>query len=109
MNKHIFHGKWHEMKGRMKQGWGSFKGNELVRIKGNGEEIYGILQKHYGYTKVEVRKCIKNFIRSASVQHFRALAQRSKTLISKSIQEHPYKAVTAALLAGVLMGNLSNR
>ena len=30
-------------------------------IEGNHQEIYGTLQKHYGYTKEEAEKAVKDF------------------------------------------------
>lgn len=61
MNKDIFEGKWEEVKGKMKQAWGKFTDDDLTEIEGNQQEIYGKLQKHYGYTKDQAEKAIKEF------------------------------------------------
>lgn len=61
MNKDIFEGKWEEVKGRMKQVWGKLTDDDLKQIEGNQQEIFGKLQKHYGYSEEQVKKAIKDF------------------------------------------------
>lgn len=61
MNKDIFEGKWEEVKGKMKQAWGKLTDDDFLAIKGNQQEIYGRLQKHYGYTKDQAEKAIRDF------------------------------------------------
>ena len=59
MNKDIFQGKWEEMKGKMKKQWGKLTDNDFTEIEGNNQEIFGKLQKHYGYSKDEAEKALK--------------------------------------------------
>ena len=61
MNKDIFQGKWEEVKGQMKKTWGKFTDDDLKQIEGNQQEIFGKLQKHYGYSKDQAEKAIKDF------------------------------------------------
>lgn len=61
MNKDIFQGKWEELKGHMKKTWGKLTDDDLKQIEGNQQEIFGKLQKHYGYTKEQAEKAIKDF------------------------------------------------
>lgn len=61
MNKDIFEGKWDEVCGKMRQLWGKLTDDDFQQIKGNQQEIYGKLQKHYGYTKDEAEKAVKDF------------------------------------------------
>ncbi len=56
MNKEIFKGKWNEIKGKLKQKWGKLTDDDLAVIEGKHEEVYGFLQKHYGYTKDQINK-----------------------------------------------------
>lgn len=62
MNKDIFEGKWEETKGKMKQVWGKLTDDDYTTIEGNHQEIYGTLQKHYGYTKDEAKKSVDQFL-----------------------------------------------
>lgn len=61
MNKDIFEGKWEEIKGKMKQSWGKITDNGFKEIEENQQEIFGRLQKYYGYTKDEAEKAVKDF------------------------------------------------
>ncbi|MCX7114756.1 MAG: CsbD family protein [Gammaproteobacteria bacterium] len=63
MNKDIFEGKWEEIKGKVKQAWGKLTDDDLEQIKGNQQEIYGKLQKHYGYDKERAEKAIKELLK----------------------------------------------
>jgi uncharacterized protein YjbJ (UPF0337 family) len=51
MNKDIFDGKWKEMRGQFKELWGKITDNELEQAAGNSEQIVGLLQQKYGYTR----------------------------------------------------------
>ncbi|MFJ1268321.1 CsbD family protein [Legionella lytica] len=64
MNKDIFDGSWNEVSGKMKQMWGKLTDDDLKKIEGNHEEIYGKLQKHYGYTMDGARKLVRDFQKS---------------------------------------------
>ena len=51
MNKDIFEGKWKEMRGQIKEWWGKLTDDELDQANGNAEQIVGLLQQKYGYTR----------------------------------------------------------
>ncbi|MEI6095213.1 MAG: CsbD family protein [Gammaproteobacteria bacterium] len=61
MNKDIFEGKWEETKGKMKQLWGKLTDDDFKVIEGNHQEIFGILQKHYGHSKDQAESAVKDF------------------------------------------------
>lgn len=61
MNKDIFEGTWEEIKGQMKQLWGKLTDDDFKIIEGNHQEIFGTLQKHYGYTKEQAEKAVREF------------------------------------------------
>lgn len=45
MNKEIFEGKWHELKGKVKEKWGKLTDDEITRIGGDWEQMVGHLEK----------------------------------------------------------------
>lgn len=51
MNKDIFEGKWKEMRGQLKEWWGQLTDDELDQAAGNTEQVIGLLQQKYGYTR----------------------------------------------------------
>lgn len=51
MNQDIFEGKWKEMRGQVKEWWGKLTDDDLDRVSGKADQIIGLLQQKYGYTK----------------------------------------------------------
>ena len=51
MNNDIVEGKWKEMRGQVKEWWGKLTDDELEQANGNAEQIVGLLQQKYGYTR----------------------------------------------------------
>ncbi len=44
-------GSWTEMKGKIKERWGKLTDDDLKVIEGRRDQLAGLLQKRYGYTK----------------------------------------------------------
>lgn len=61
MNKDIIKGNWHEAKGKIMQTWARITKDEVLRMKGNSEELAGLLEKKYGYDRDRADKEISNF------------------------------------------------
>ena len=59
--KDQFEGNWHEVAGKVLKTWGKLTKNDLLRIEGNIEELRGLLQKKYGYTKEKTDQEIIKF------------------------------------------------
>lgn len=51
----IILGKWHELKGQVRQQWGKITDDDLTRMSGKTEELVGILQQRYGYGKAQAK------------------------------------------------------
>jgi len=62
MNEDIFKGNWEIIKGKLKQAWGKLTDDDIQDIKGNQEEIFGKLQKHYGYSKEKAKEEVNRFL-----------------------------------------------
>ena len=60
----ILQGKWHELKGQVKQQWGKLTDDDLTKLSGKQEELAGVLQKRYGYGKEKAELEINNWLRS---------------------------------------------
>jgi len=56
MNSDIFEGKWKEMKGQIKEQWGKLTDDDLEQAAGNAEQIVGLLQQKYGYTREQAEE-----------------------------------------------------
>ncbi len=62
MAQDILKGKWHEMKGKVKQQWGKLTDDDITRINGSVEMLSGRLQQVYGYHKNQAEKEIEGFL-----------------------------------------------
>jgi len=51
MNKDIFEGKWKEMRGQVKEWWGKLTDDDLETVGGKYDQLLGLLQQKYGYTR----------------------------------------------------------
>jgi len=56
MNQDIFEGKWKEMRGKVKEMWGKLTDDDLEQVNGKADQLVGILQQKYGYTKEQAEK-----------------------------------------------------
>jgi uncharacterized protein YjbJ (UPF0337 family) len=59
MNEDILKGNWKQMTGKMRQWWGKLTDDELEQIAGKRDELAGLLQERYGYTKEEAHREIE--------------------------------------------------
>lgn len=51
--KDILQGKWHELKGKVRGQWGKLTDDDLTKLSGKTEELAGVLQQRYGYSKAQ--------------------------------------------------------
>ena len=62
MNRDILAGKWKEMKGRVKEQWGKITDDELDRAEGRADQMVGLLQQRYGYTREKAAEEYDRFL-----------------------------------------------
>ena len=65
VNQDILEGKWHELKGLVRQQWGKLTDDDVERLSGKMEELSGILQQKYGYNKAKADAEIDNWVKEA--------------------------------------------
>jgi len=58
----ILFGKWHELRGKVRQKWGKLTDDDLTQLSGKTEELAGVLQQRYGYGKAQAEKEINNWL-----------------------------------------------
>ena len=61
--KDILLGKWHELRGQVRQKWGKLTDDDLTQMSGKTEELAGILRQRYGYGKAQAEAEINNWLR----------------------------------------------
>ncbi|MCJ7518131.1 MAG: CsbD family protein [Anaerolineaceae bacterium] len=60
--KDILQGKWHELKGQVRQQWGKLTDDDLTQLSGKTEELAGVLQQRYGYSKAQAEIEINSWL-----------------------------------------------
>jgi uncharacterized protein YjbJ (UPF0337 family) len=68
MNRDILAGKWKEMKGRVKEQWGKLTDDELDRAEGKADQLVGLLQQRYGYTREKAEEEYDRFLRNSEAE-----------------------------------------
>ena len=64
MNRDQFLGRWHEMKGKVKERWGKLTDDDIAQINGKWEQLAGKLQKRYGWAKEQAEREMNNWCTS---------------------------------------------
>lgn len=60
--KDVLQGKWHELKGQIRQRWGKLTDDDVAQVSGKAEELAGILQQRYGYNQAKAETQIHNWL-----------------------------------------------
>jgi uncharacterized protein YjbJ (UPF0337 family) len=61
MNKTILQGKWRRTRGTLKSRWGELTDNDRRQIDGKIDQIIGLFQERYGYTRQEAAKALARY------------------------------------------------
>jgi uncharacterized protein YjbJ (UPF0337 family) len=62
MERDRLEGKWHQVKGKVKEFWGELTGDEIDWIGGRREQLVGKLQEVYGMTREEAERQVEDFV-----------------------------------------------
>ncbi len=60
MNKLEFKGTWDQVKGRLKQAYGSLTDDDLTYAEGRDDEVVGKIKSRLGKSEAEVREMIRD-------------------------------------------------
>lgn len=63
-SKDILFGKWHELKGQVRQQWGKLTDDDVTKLSGKTEELAGVLQQRYGYARNQAEIEINTWLSS---------------------------------------------
>ncbi len=59
MNNDEFEGKWKQVRGQVKVWWGKLTDDDLEQVDGKYDQLIGLVQEKYGYTRERVEKEFK--------------------------------------------------
>lgn len=58
-------GSWKQMKGRVKEAWGSLTDDELDRIEGRRDQLEGLIEEKTGESRAEIRSRLDKMSKEA--------------------------------------------
>ena len=67
MNQDVFEGKWKEMRGQVKEWWGKLTDDDLEQVGGKADQLIGLLQQKYGYTREQAEEEFNRRLEAAKV------------------------------------------
>jgi uncharacterized protein YjbJ (UPF0337 family) len=56
MNKHVYNGKWKQVRGQTKVWWGKLTHNNREQVSGKVEKMVGTLQEKIGQTQLKIEE-----------------------------------------------------
>jgi uncharacterized protein YjbJ (UPF0337 family) len=62
LNQDVLAGKWKQARGQIKRWWGKLTDNDLERIHGRIDQLIGVVQERYGYTREKAEKEVEKFM-----------------------------------------------
>src|SRR5258706_13210205 len=62
LNKDVLQGKWKQIRGKVKQQWGRLTDDQLNQISGYYDEVAGLIQEKYGYSREKAQQELDAFI-----------------------------------------------
>lgn len=62
MNKNIWQGKWRQARGGVKAEWGRLTDNDRRLLDGRIDQLLGIFQERYGYTRENAAAALNSYL-----------------------------------------------
>ena len=59
----ILEAKWKQLRGKIKEQWGKITDYDLDQIGGKREQLVGLIQEKYGYTKEKAHQEVEQFLK----------------------------------------------
>ena len=103
MNQDIFAGQWKQMRDSLKSWWGKLTDDDFDRIRGQKDQLIGLVQEKYGYTRdqaqQEIERCFREYAEklSAPSSHGRPEANGAVAEMTARAQD---LGVTVGSMAG---------
>jgi uncharacterized protein YjbJ (UPF0337 family) len=76
INQQILEGNWNEIKGKLRQKWGQLTDDDFPQIRGEAEQIIGIIQRKTG----EAREAIERYLHEVSGSAASAVGAAAETV-----------------------------
>lgn len=67
-NRHVLNGKWKQIRGRVREHWAQIADRDLDKIMGKREQLVGLIQEKYGYTKQKAEQDVDYFMKKMDLR-----------------------------------------
>jgi uncharacterized protein YjbJ (UPF0337 family) len=96
MNKAILDGKWHQLRGALREQWGRLTDDDIRILLGRTENLVGLLEERYGYTREKAEQEVKSFLARFGY-HTPSPAERLRRTVGR------YSGIVMAVSAGAML------
>jgi uncharacterized protein YjbJ (UPF0337 family) len=95
-------GKWKQIKGQIREQWSQLTDDDLQKVKGDTEQLVGVIQQKTGQTRREVEQCLERFLSDGQsvVQQASTTARQYVDAANSKIQEG-YRQVEEQVESGL--------
>jgi uncharacterized protein YjbJ (UPF0337 family) len=62
MNRDILAARWTQLRGQLRENWGKLTNDDLDRVQGRWEQLIGLLQERYAFTKAKAEAELDAFL-----------------------------------------------
>jgi uncharacterized protein YjbJ (UPF0337 family) len=66
--KNMLGAKWKQMRGKVKEQWGKLTNNDLDRLEGKRDQLVGLIQERYGYSRHKAEQSVSQFLKKLNVR-----------------------------------------
>jgi uncharacterized protein YjbJ (UPF0337 family) len=67
-NRNVLQGKWKQIRGKVREQWAQIADHDLDKIMGKREQLVGLVQEKYGYTKDKAEQDVDFFLKKINLR-----------------------------------------
>lgn len=67
-NRNVLQGKWKQIRGKVREQWAQIADHDLDKIMGKREQLVGLVQEKYGYTKAKAEQDVDFFLKKINLR-----------------------------------------
>jgi len=64
----VFQGKWKQIRGKVTEEWGRIADRDLDKISGKRDQLVGLVQEKYGYTKEKAEQDVDYILKKMNLR-----------------------------------------
>ena len=102
IDQQVLSGHWNELAGQIREKWGQVTDQELQQVRGNGQQLVGLIQRKTGESRAAVERELDELVKdSESMLGRAAAATREATAQATETVKKGYQQVSESVMHGV--------